>query len=50
LDALLAWAGLKTDAQFDYHALRDSELERLASMVEQHLDTHKLKQLLNLDT
>jgi len=49
LNALLNWAGLEVTTEFDYHALRDTELNRLASMVEEHLDTDKLKQWLNLD-
>ncbi len=46
--ALLGWAGL-TDAQnYDYHALRQSSIERLADVVTDNLDTGKLLELLNL--
>jgi adenosylcobyric acid synthase len=44
LNAWLLWAGLKTESDaFDYEALRESELERLADCVETHLDWAKLK-------
>ncbi len=36
--ALLAWAGLREAASFDYRALREQQIERLADSVEQHLD------------
>lgn len=43
--ALLRWAGL-TDAQtIDYEALRERDIERLADLVEQHLDTARLREL-----
>ncbi|WP_028534113.1 cobyric acid synthase [Paludibacterium yongneupense] len=35
--ALLAWAGLSAPAFFDYPALREQDIERLADMLEQHL-------------
>ena len=39
----LRWAGLSTAGQdFDYQALRESELERLADCVERHLDWNRL--------
>lgn len=43
--ALLGWAGLNAPEEHDYAAIREAAFERLADMVEQHLDT---KQLLNL--
>lgn len=43
LDAWLAWAGFKETNNFDYQALRDSELERLADCVEAHLDWTRLR-------
>jgi adenosylcobyric acid synthase len=43
--ALLHWAGLSDVQQVDYHALRERDLERLADLVEQHLDTTRLKEL-----
>lgn len=45
LNALLNWAGLTSLVSFDYHALRERDIERLADLVEQHLDTDTLKQL-----
>jgi len=43
--ALLRWAGLE-DVQFvDYHALRERDIERLADLVENHLDTDLLRKL-----
>ncbi|NOS95381.1 MAG: cobyric acid synthase [Methylotenera sp.] len=44
--AWLKWAGLQTAQHFDYVKLRESELERLADCVEQHLDWKKLAQYL----
>ena len=46
--SLLSWAGLCDVAASDYPALREATLERLADMVEQHLDTARLRQLLEL--
>jgi adenosylcobyric acid synthase len=40
--AWLKWAGLQTMQAFDYTQLRESELNRLADCVEQHLDWVKL--------
>lgn len=37
-DALLDWAGLKHAQSIDYHALRETEINRLADCIEQHLD------------
>lgn len=43
LNAWLAWAGIRTETNaYDYQALRESELERLADCVEAHLDWAKL--------
>ncbi len=36
--ALLAWAGLRDAPDFDYRALRERHIERLADAVERHLD------------
>ncbi|HZV99215.1 MAG TPA: cobyric acid synthase [Methylophilaceae bacterium] len=45
--AWLTWAGLTTaDNGYDYMALREAGLERLADAVEQHLDWNKLSQYL----
>ncbi|MGV3582848.1 MAG: cobyric acid synthase [Methylophilus sp.] len=40
--AWLAWAGLTEAAAFDYEALKETELNRLADCVEQYLDWNKL--------
>lgn len=42
-DALLHWAGLRLRGAIDYHSLRETEIERLADAVEQHLDLSHLK-------
>nr|WP_298110974.1 cobyric acid synthase [uncultured Pseudomonas sp.] len=46
--ALLRWAGLREVQTVDYHALRERDIERLADMVEAHLDTRKLRELCGL--
>lgn len=43
--ALLRWAGLADVQEVDYHALRERDIERLADLVEQHLDTDLLRSL-----
>ena len=43
--ALLRWAGLQNVQQVDYHALRERDIERLADLVEKHLDTAYLREL-----
>jgi len=45
---LLEWAGLKATRFHDYHALREADINRIADMVEQHLDTEKILSLLDL--
>ncbi len=47
--ALLAWAGLEAPQTVDYHALRERDIERLADLVETHLDTAALRQLCGLE-
>lgn len=42
--AWLQWAGLQTQHYFNYEKLRNDELDRLADVVEQHLDWDKLGQ------
>ena len=49
LQALLRWAGLREPAAVDVRALREASLERLADMVEAHLDTARLAQLLGVN-
>lgn len=46
--ALLRWAGLRQVQTVDYHALRERDIERLADLVEAHLDTERLRQLCGL--
>jgi adenosylcobyric acid synthase len=46
--ALLRWAGLGDVQAVDYHALRERDIERLADLVEAHLDTKTLRELCNL--
>ena len=46
--ALLRWAGLADVQQVDYHALREADIERLADLVERHLDTDRLRELCGL--
>ncbi len=45
---LLRWAGLGEVQTVDYHALRERDIERLADLVEAHLDTNQLRTLCNL--
>jgi adenosylcobyric acid synthase len=46
--ALLRWAGLEGVQSVDYHALRELDIERLADLVENHLDTRRLRELCGL--
>ncbi len=46
--ALLRWAGLQDVQSVDYHALRERDIERLADLVQNHLDTGLLRQLCGL--
>ncbi|MCY1173511.1 Cobyric acid synthase [compost metagenome] len=46
--ALLRWAGLRDVEEVDYHALRELDIERLADLIEQHLDTGYLRTLCGL--
>ena len=43
--ALLRWAGLEDVQEVDYHGLRERDIERLADLVERHLDTALLRSL-----
>lgn len=47
-DAILKWAGINNAESPDYHALREHDIDRLADMLENHMDTDALKQLLAL--
>jgi adenosylcobyric acid synthase len=46
--ALLHWAGLSNASPMDYRALREKNLERLADLVDEHLDTRQLAGLFNI--
>lgn len=48
--ALLGWAGLRVPQAFDYHALRERNLERLADALEAHLDMPRILRLLGVKT
>jgi len=45
LEAILNWSGLTNTQDFDYHTLRERDIERLADMIEAHLDTQILLNL-----
>ena len=49
-DALLEWAGLQVPQSFDYRALREQNLERLADTLEAHLDMPRILQMLGVKT
>lgn len=44
--ALLAWAGVANTEQPDYEALAENEINRLADLVKEHLDTARLLKIL----
>ncbi|MEA1608007.1 cobyric acid synthase [Pseudomonas spirodelae] len=46
--ALLRWAGLREVQHVDYHALRERDIERLADLVDAHLDVERLRTLCGL--
>ncbi|EMR13969.1 cobyric acid synthase [Methylophaga lonarensis MPL] len=48
-DALLQWAGLNQVTSPNYHALREADIERLADMIDQHMDTTTLLNILKVD-
>ena len=41
-NAILEWAGLRSERAVDYDAHRQKDLDRLADMIDQYLDTEKL--------
>lgn len=47
--ALLRWAGLEQVQQVDYYALRERDIERLADLIDAHLDTACLLALCGLE-
>lgn len=48
-DALLRWAGLCNPVTPDYHARRETDIDRLADTLEQHLDMALLRRLFALE-
>lgn len=46
--ALLRWAGMGEVGEEDYRARRESAIERLADVVERHLELPRLQQILGL--
>lgn len=48
-DVLLRWAGLSRPETIDYHARREADIDRLADMLEQHLNMTSLDGLLGLN-
>jgi adenosylcobyric acid synthase len=46
--ALLGWAGLLAPRTFDYHALCEHNLERLADALDAHLDMPRILQLMGV--
>ncbi|RUL76716.1 cobyric acid synthase [Dyella choica] len=48
LSALLQWAGMRHAAELDMRALREAGIERLADMVDAHLQTNLLEQWLGV--
>ncbi len=46
-NALLRWAGLEHPTTPDYQALRESDLERLADTIDQHLDLTSIDNYIN---
>jgi adenosylcobyric acid synthase len=48
--ALLEWGGLQAPQAYDYRALREQNLERLADALEAHLDMPRILQLLGVQT
>lgn len=46
--AILKWAGCRDIKAIDYHALREVDIDRLATMIDEHLDTDYVASLLNL--
>jgi adenosylcobyric acid synthase len=48
-DALLRWAGLRDPVAPDYHAHRETQIDRLTDALEQHLDMAMLRHLFSLE-
>jgi adenosylcobyric acid synthase len=45
----LVWAGLKSAQAFDYHAVREQNIERLADTLEEHLNMEQIMKLLGVN-
>ena len=45
-NALMHWAGLSNASAPDYHALRDTDIERLADMIDKNIDLEKLSDII----
>ncbi|MDB6060118.1 MAG: cobyric acid synthase [Verrucomicrobiaceae bacterium] len=45
-DALLRWAGLQVTEEFDYHARREADINRLADSVEENINFALIEQLI----
>jgi len=48
-NSILQWAGLEQVESPDYYLLREREIDRLASVIERHLDVDAIYNLLSLD-
>jgi len=46
---LLQWAGMEQPAPFDYHRHRENEINRLADIMEQHLDIVSIRMLTGIE-
>ena len=46
LQTILKWAGKTITVSHDYNAIQEREIQRLADTCEQHLDWHKIQQIL----
>jgi adenosylcobyric acid synthase len=45
-DALLRWAGLNVTEEFDYHARREADINRLADSIEENIDLSTIDKLI----
>jgi len=48
-NAIIKWAGCSEINSVDYHALKESEIERLADTLERHMDMNRLNKIMQLD-
>jgi len=46
-DSLVKWAGMKEATTPDYHQIREAEIDRLATSMQEHLNIEKICQILN---